>query len=81
MENKDIQILVGLDYLYSTFIPYIQVEKKLSKTQTIHFMYENRFKSFGLKYDYKDFSIGIQTDRLKKSSVFGLKFYVNILDF
>ena len=70
--NEDTGILLGIDYIYNEFLPYFQVNKLLTDTHAISFSYENRFKSFGVDYHYKDFSIGLRTDGFSNASTFGL---------
>lgn len=71
--KSDVTLTAGTDYVYDTLFPYITADKELSNSKNILFSYENRFKSFGVDYRDKTFSIGITSDAIKDISTFGLR--------
>ncbi len=78
---EDFSWLVGIDYLYSMTMPYVEIEKEFGDHHSFLCSYESRFESFGLKYRYKNIDFGLRFDTLKEPSVLGISLSVNFLDF
>jgi hypothetical protein len=69
---EDSTIFGGIDFVHGENFPYVRIFHKLDEIQTLEFMHESHFGSFGFVYGYKNFKIGIEADEFSDNSSFGL---------
>ncbi len=68
--DDGLEFQAGLDSVKYTTIPYISMTKSFGEKK-ITLLYEHRFKSIGIGYQDKNFSLSIQANGLKNTSVLG----------
>jgi hypothetical protein len=64
-------VYLGINRIYRTYLPYVSVERCLSKKHKIAFTYEARFHSIGVVWSHENFSAGIRTDNPLNASALG----------
>jgi len=69
--SDDIDLTLGLEKIDTLNIPYISISKRYP-TKKIELIYESRFHSVGIKYDYSNYSFGIISNGLMDTSALSL---------
>jgi len=71
---KYINISIGLENVEQIYIPYIEIQKSnvFKNKDKLTLIYENRFKSFGIKYKLNNFAFSIIANNLNQYSSLGM---------
>lgn len=69
---KNSSLIVGSEYLYGTYIPFVTYNKSFNPDLDIDFNYESRFGSFACAINYKNYLFGIRSDSLIEPSTFSI---------
>ena len=70
--DNGLEFQVGIDSVKYTTIPYISMTKDFDGRE-ITLLYEDRFNSIGIGYQNENFSLSVQANGFKNTSVLGFK--------
>ncbi len=66
--SQEIDVTVGIDSIENVTIPYITISKMLNKTQKVELLYETRFKSKGITFQGKNYTISLMSNGFSDTS-------------
>ena len=70
-------ILIGSEYIYSNYIPYIMYKYKFTPNFSTSIEYEFKFKSYYSEIRYKNYYLGIRANHLNEQNTLALNLGIN----